>query len=364
MQKIEDLGYDDFFENHRVRLGLDISQIARVIAEHRGVYKVKNGESEYFAKITGKQVFEASSREDYPAVGDWVAMTRVDKEHAIIHTILPRKTIMQRKYGDKNKAGEKKEAQIIASNIDVAFVIESVDRDYNLNRIERYFAIAHEGGVYPAIILNKIDLISKEELDVKITEIKKRFAQTDVILTSTLTHEGVEELREYIIKGKTYCFLGSSGVGKSSLINNLLGSNTIRTGDVGMQSGRGKHTTTAREMYFLAEGGIVIDNPGVREVGMIDVRAGIEDSFTEITALAKQCKYSDCMHSHEPDCAVLEAVKEGKMDKDTYANYRSLKKETDHYEMTKSEKKEKNRQFGKFIKKAKKELKSFGHKDY
>lgn len=356
--KIRDLGYDEFFEANRVKLGLDVFQVARVIAEHRGAYEVKNAQGEYLAKITGKHIFEASSREDYPAVGDWVAITELEEGKAVIRSLLPRKTVMKRKYSGKN------ETQIIATNIDVVFAIESVDRDYSLNRLERYFAIASDGGIKPAIILNKIDLISKEELDSKIFQIKNRFKNVDVLLTSTLTEEGLDELKEYIVKGKTYCFLGSSGVGKSSLINKLIGQDKIKIGDIGSHSGRGKHTTTAREMYFLENGGIVVDNPGVREMGMTDTGAGIDSLFDEIAVLAEKCKFMDCTHIHEPGCEILSALKSGKLDKDKYSNYISLKKEAEYYEMTELEKKEKDRQFGKFIKKAKKDLTNYSHKYY
>ena len=358
IKKIEDLGYNSFFESNRVKLGLDIFQIARVIAEYKEAYKVKNINGEYLAKITGKQIFKASSREDYPAVGDWVAISELEEGKAIIHNILPRRTVIKRKYSSKN------EIQIIATNIDVAFVIESVDRDYNLNRLERYFAIANDGGIKPAIILNKIDLISKEKLYLKISQIKNRFEDIDVISTSTLTDEGLNELSMYIEKGKTYCFLGSSGVGKSSLINKLIGKNEIKIGDISLCSGRGKHTTTAREMYFLAQGGMVIDNPGMREVGMTDTNAGIDNLFDEITVLAKKCKFIDCTHIHEPGCEVLSTVKSGILNKDKYSNYISLKKEAEYFEMTKLEKKEKDQQFGRFVKKAKEDLKKYKHKDY
>lgn len=264
----------------------------------------------------------------------------------------------------KRKNSGKNETQIIATNIDVAFVIEAVDRDYNLNRIERYFAIAKDSNISPVVILNKIDLISQEELDLKITEMKNRLGDVEIIPTSNSTEEGLERLQKYITKNKTYCFLGSSGVGKSSLINKLLGEEIIKTEKIGARSGRGKHATTVREMYFLANGGIVIDNPGVREVGMTDASTGINNSFNEITALAKGCKYFDCTHIHEPGCAVLFALETGKIDKDKYTNYINLKKETGHYEMTQSEKKKKERQFGKFIKNAKRDLKKFRHKDY
>lgn len=356
--KIEDLGWDAFFESGRVELGSDIARIARVIAEHRGAYKVKNTDGEYLAGITGKRIFTAVSREDYPAVGDWVAISEPGEKTAVIESILPRRTAMKRKQSGKD------EIQIIATNIDVALVIESADRDYNLNRFERFFSIAADGGIRPALVLNKTDLIPKEELDVKLAEIKDRFKDIDIIVTSALTDEGLDVLKKYIVKGKTYCFLGSSGVGKSSLINRLLGETRVETGEIGSHSGRGRHVTTAREMYFLENGGIVIDNPGVREVGVTDVGAGIEGLFDEITLLAKRCKFVDCTHVHEPDCAVLSALQSGALNEDQYSNYIGLKKEADHYGLTESEKRVKNRQFGKFLKKAKKDLKRYGHKEY
>lgn len=348
--KNEDLGYDALFESNRKKLKLDNFSIARVVVEYKGAYKVKNAEDELLAKITGKQMFNALSREDYPAVGDWVAISKADKERAVIQGILPRKTIIKKKYSGKN------ETQIVATNIDTAFIVESVDRDYNLNRFERYFSIAADGGVKSAIILNKIDLISKKELDLKLTQIKNRFHDIDFIFTSTITDEGLNELRNYIIRGKTYCFLGSSGVGKSSLINILLGKNIIKTESIGSRTNRGKHVTTNREMYFLENGGIVIDNPGMREVGITDVGVGIDNLFDEITLLARNCKYTDCTHVHEPGCGVLIALNSGRLDKNKYLNYINLKKEAEHYEMTKTEKKEKDRKFGKFIMKAKKQL--------
>jgi ribosome biogenesis GTPase len=372
--KIEDLGYDALFESSRHKLKLDGFSVARVVIEYRGAYKVRSANGEYLAKITGKQMFSASSREDYPAVGDWVAITELNAERAVIHGVLPRRTIIKRRYGDRNKAGEKNETQIIAANIDVAFVVESVGRDYNLNRFERYFAIANDGGVKPAIVLNKIDLISKEELDLKMAQLKNRFSDIDIILTSAITNEGLNELKARISRGKTYCFLGSSGVGKSSLINKLLGENIIRTEDISFATGKGKHTTTNREMYFLPalrslgegaeNGGIVIDNPGMREVGITDVGAGIDSLFDEITILAKQCKYIDCTHTNEPGCEVLLALRSGKLDEDKYSNYIGLKREAEYYGMTELEKREKDRKFGKFVKKAKKELGERGHKDY
>jgi ribosome biogenesis GTPase / thiamine phosphate phosphatase len=356
--KLADLGYDEFFDLKWQSLELTNSSVDRVIAEHKGAYKVKGAEGEYWAKITGKQIFNATKRTDYPAVGDWVAITKLDQEQAVIQNILPRKTILQKKYS--NKA----DSQIIATNIDVAFIIESLDRDYNLNRFERYLVLANEGGIKPAIILNKIDLVTEADLNLIIEQIKNRLGNLDTIITSAITEQGLNKLTNYITKGKTYCFLGSSGVGKSSLINRLLKRNTIKTKGISDATGKGKHTTTARSMYFLENGGMVIDNPGIRQVGIADTGAGIENVFDEIILLSNECKYTDCTHLHEPGCAILKAVAEGTLDKAKYLNYIKLKKENAFYEMTELEKRKKDRQFGQFKKNAMERLREIKPKFY
>jgi ribosome biogenesis GTPase len=354
--KLEDLGYGEFFEANRANLGLAGFSVARVITD-----------GEYLAKITGKQMFAARSREDYPAVGDWVVITDLGEGQAVIHSVLPRKTIIKRK-----NSGRTNEIQIIAANIDAAFAVESVDGDFSLNRFERYFAIANDGGIKNVVILNKTDLISQKDLEERMAQIKNRFGDIDIIPTSTVADAGLNELKKYIEKGKTYCFLGSSGVGKSSLINKLIGKEIIGTKEIDSRTDRGRHTTTSREMYFLqsdssvslAVNGIVIDNPGMREVGMADAGAGIDDLFNEITALALDCKFADCTHAREAGCAVRAAIESGKLDEEKYNNYAKLKAESDFYEMNELEKRQKDRNFGKFLKTAKKQLKAQGHKDY
>jgi len=350
---LEDLGYSEFFESSRKALTAGNNAVARVIAEYKEAYRVKDTTGEYLAKITGKQMFKAVSREDYPAVGDWVAISKPDAALVVIQSVLPRKTILKRKYSNKS------ESQVIASNIDTAFIIESVDRDYNLNRFERYIALATDGKIKSAIVLNKIDLISESELNIKISQIKDRFNGIEVIPTSTVSDDGCNKLAVYITKGKTYCFLGSSGVGKSTLINKLLGENSIKTASISNSTGRGKHTTSSREMYFLENGGMVIDNPGMRQVGMTESDSGIDSVFDEIATLSLECQFIDCTHANEPGCAVLAAVEAGIVDQNKYVNYMKLKKETEYYEMTKLEKREKDYKFGKFVKNAKKQMKDY-----
>lgn len=349
--RLDELGYGEFLGSGKEPLVPAEYRVARVVAEHKGAYRVRGASGERVAKMTGKQIFTAVSREDYPAVGDWVTIAELDSEKAVILGILPRKTVLKKKYNDRQ------DVQIIGTNIDTAFVVESLDRDYNLNRFERYLVLANEGGIKPIIVLNKVDLVSEAELDERIDQIRKRFDGVDVISTSAVTEHGFEKLVNAIAKGKTYCFLGSSGVGKSSLINRLLKSDAIKTTEISDSANRGKHTTTTREMYFLENGGIVIDNPGTREVGIAAADVGIENVFDEIALLSEGCRYADCAHIHEPDCAVLKALEEKRLDEGRYRNYLRLKKENEYYGLTDFGKREKSRKFGKFVKKALKQLK-------
>jgi ribosome biogenesis GTPase len=321
---------------------------ARVIAQYRGKYRVKSDEGEYWAEVTGKHIYAASSQLDYPVVNDFVNIIELGHGQAVINEILPRKNVLTR------KAAGKDAVQPIAANVDTAFIVQAVDRDFNLNRFERYLTIVMAAKINPAFLLNKIDLISAQELAEKIAQIKDRFHDIKIITTSAAQENGIGALRKELQKGKVYCFVGSSGVGKSSLINNLLGKELLKTRLISAATKKGRHATTHRELFVLENGAMVIDNPGIREVGLADSGGAVENVFDEISDLAKGCKFDNCTHIHEPGCAVLAALDSGKLSKEKYENYIKLKKETDHYAMSSLEKKQRDRSFNRIVKSFKK----------
>ena len=257
----------------------------------------------------------------------------------------------------QRKASGKDEAQIIAANIDATFIIEAIDRDFNLNRFERYLSLVVSGKIEPIMVLNKTDLVSKAELAEKVSQVKTRFLKISILTTSVVGKNGIAELEKSIKAQKTYCLLGSSGVGKSSIINKLLGKNVLKTRNISLSTKKGKHATTHRELFTLENGGFIIDNPGMREVGMADAGAGIASVFNEIRELGKRCRFSDCKHTCETGCAVLAAVESKEIDKSKYLNYLKLKKEAEYYAMTKLEKRRKDRAFGKMVQKVMKDKK-------
>jgi ribosome biogenesis GTPase len=316
----------------------------RVVAQHRGKYRVGKDNNELWATVTGKKMFSAESQHDYPVVGDVVNIIKIGHNNAVITEILPRTSIIER------KAAGKDNPQPIAANVDTAFIVEAVDRDFNLNRFERYMTIASAGKISPILILNKTDLINPDELKEKTSLVKDRFKDALLLTTSILFDDGIKSLVGSIKKGKVHCFLGSSGVGKSSLINKLLGQELLRTKEISAQTNKGKHTTTHRELFILKNGGMVIDNPGMREVGLADAKEGVKNVFYDIEQLGKLCKFTDCSHLHEPGCSVLDALKSGNLSKEKYDNYLKLKKEADHYAMSSLEKKNRDRSFGRMVK--------------
>ncbi|WP_268034744.1 ribosome small subunit-dependent GTPase A [Algoriphagus sp. PAP.12] len=279
-----------------------------------------------------------------------MAISKYNEDEALIHAIYPRKTILERQAVGKH--GEK---QIIATNIDFAFIVLAIDRDFSINRIERYLTICNNSKVSPYIILSKIDLIDEDELSSLVSKVQERIPHIPIFTISNENLSGIKKIREVIKKGKTYCLLGSSGVGKSSLSNILLGNNSMKTDIISTSTNRGKHVTSHRELLILENGGILIDNPGMREVGMADVGKGLEETFDTIYELSKDCKFKDCTHINEKGCAVIEAIENGDLACSTYENFLKMEREKSHFESTVAEKRKKDKQFGKMMKNFKKD---------
>ncbi len=341
---LEHFGYNDNIEQLRTQHHLTDFEIGRVTSEHKERYTIRTEKGEFDAEITGNLRYTANTREDFPAVGDWVAISEYDDDKVLIHAILPRKTIITRQ-----AVGKQGEKQIIATNIDVAFIVQAVDRDFNINRMERYLTICNTSNVKPIIILNKIDLIDDTALTDLISKVQKRVTQAPVIAISNTSKKGIENVKAHLKKGKTYCLLGSSGVGKSSLLNNLSGKPLMKTNTISASTNKGRHITSHRELIILENGGIIIDNPGIREVGIADSVGGLEKTFEEIAELSLHCKFNDCSHTIETGCAVMAAVKSGEIDTSLYENYLKMKREKEHFESTVAEKRKREKNFGKMV---------------
>jgi len=348
--ELEDLGYNDKLENLRIENNLKDFEIGRVISEHKERYIVKTEKGEFESEITGNLRFSAKSREDFPAVGDWVALTTYDSDFSIIHKILPRYSIISRQ-----AVGQFGEIQIIATNIDYALLVQAVDRDFNINRLERYLTICYSTKVSPIIVLTKTDLITKQVKAEIIESINQRIKNTPIFAISNETQDGYEALKLIIEKGKTFCMLGSSGVGKSTLLNNLSGRSIMRTDSISQITSKGRHVTSHRELIVLDNGGILIDNPGMREVGIVDTAYGLETTFDKIFSLAQDCKFKDCTHTNETGCSVLKSLENGELDKSSYENFLKMEREKSHFESSIFERRKKDKDFGKMIKNYKKD---------
>jgi len=350
--RLEDFGYYDKLEEFRIGNNPDNLDIGRVIAEHKERYIVKTTKGEFEAEITGNLRFTAKSRIDFPAVGDWVTLKTYESDFAIIYQILPRFSIIKRQ-----AVGQFGEIQIIATNIDYAFLVQAVDRDSNINRLERYLTICNSSNVKPVIILSKTDLIDELRINEILYTINTRIKNVPIIAISNETLNGYEAVNGFIEKGKTYCMLGSSGVGKSTLLNNLSGKTKMRTDTISQSTNKGRHVTSHRELFVLENGGILIDNPGMREVGIADAACGLEITFDKIFQLSQYCKFKDCTHTNEVGCAIIEAVEKGEMDQSSYGNYLKMEREKAHFESTVAERRVKDKEFGKMVKNFKKDMK-------
>ncbi|MDI1431745.1 ribosome small subunit-dependent GTPase A [Polyangium sorediatum] len=300
---------------------------ARIVTEHRGAYRVHDGTSERWAVITGRLRHEAESALDMPAVGDWVVLDETpDTEgRAVIQAILPRRTAFVRR-----AAGLDKKPQVVAANVDHVFLVSSLNRDFSPRRLERYLALARESGAEPVILLSKADLVDPGPAIEAAAAIARG---VPIHASSSLTGEGIEIVHGYLRDNTTGVLLGSSGVGKSTLINRLLGEDRLATSPVRDDDDKGRHTTVRRELVVLPTGGIVIDTPGMREIGLWDTGSGLDEAFDDVAALAAHCRFSDCRHEKEPGCAVQKAVAEGALSADRLASYKNLQKEGDRLEM-------------------------------
>jgi ribosome biogenesis GTPase len=310
------LGYGPFFSEQHDRLERPDLVPARIAAEGRGHYRLL-GCRATSGELKGRLRHELGPSER-PVVGDWVLVVDCD-ERAVIHGILDRHTLMIRR-----AAGSKADVQVIAANVDLFFIVTSANRDFNLRRLERYLAAVLDSGALPAMVLNKIDLGA--DIEDMVEEMSAVGIGIPVMKVSAVTGAGMDELRGHIQRGKTIALIGSSGVGKSSIINRLLGDDVQAVRSL-RNDEKGRHATTRRELIELPEGGILIDTPGMRELGLLEDDGGIDNIFNDIVTLAERCRFKDCKHQGEPGCAVAAAVDAGELDAGRLASYHKLQRE-------------------------------------
>lgn len=350
--RLGELGFNNWLNKIIDPIKMDSFEIARVIAVDKESFVICSKNYEGRAELTGKLMYSAKTHLDYPTVGDWVYSQCFDENSvAIIHEVLPRKSILYRKV-----AGKKVEYQLIAANVDIAFLIQSLDANFNLRRLERYMAITLESRISPVVLLSKSDLMSPDEIQEKISDIRQHFPDVPVVSFSNLTTSGADAVRTLLTKGETFCLLGSSGVGKTTLLNNLIGEERYDTKTVRASDSKGRHSTTRRQLSLLDCGAIIIDTPGMRELGVVSAGIGINETFNEISKLSLNCQFLDCSHIHEKGCAILDAVAKGLIPEKRYQNYIKMTRESKYHTKTYLEKRRDDKAFGKMIKAVKKNI--------
>lgn len=312
--------------------------VGRILSQEKGLYRLVWAQGEQSAAVSGKFRYEIQMASDYPAVGDFVLFDANERgELGVIHAVLPRESAFIRK-----AAGASDGQQVVAANVDTVFLCMSLNRDFNLRRLERYLSIAWNSGATPVIVLTKADLC--DDLAGRRRDAESVAAQTTVLLTSVVDQDGYESVLPYLQPGRTVAFLGSSGVGKSTLINRLLGEDRLPTNGL-RDDDHGRHTTTRRSLMQTPQGGLVVDTPGMRELGLWDSAAGLDKTFAEIDALAASCRFADCTHTGEPGCAVRAAIEDASLSEARLAAYQKLKAENAYTENSARHLAEKNRKF-------------------
>jgi ribosome biogenesis GTPase len=328
---LESLGWDNNWLKQFEPFAREGLSPARIACAHRDAYDIWTEFGEMRAEVTGKFRYDTPVHADWPSVGDWVAVTpRIEEAAASIHAVLPRRSKFSRK-----AAGEETAEQIVAANVDIVFLVAGLDGDFNVRRMERYLTLAWESGARPVIVLNKSDVCA--DTAARVAEIDNVAFGTPVIVTSAASASGLDELSAMFTPGATGVFLGSSGVGKSSLVNALLGETRQTTQSVREDDSRGRHTTTNRELILLRGGGMVIDTPGMRELQLWIDEDGLDNAFTDVTALAQQCRFADCTHQTETGCAVKAAVESGALSAERLRSYLKLQREVRYFELRQSQ---------------------------
>ena len=328
---LTDLGWTEELEKEFAPLAKRGWVPARLIRDNKitygALYQDDEGDlDEEEVLMSGKVYHDAETDAELPAVGDWVALEfGSDEEETMIRHRLARRTCFSRKV-----PGKSSEEQVIAANVDVVVVVTDAGADFNLRRMERYFLLIERSGSKPVVLVNKSDLYEDDQNREAVEAIADLAPEADVFLTSAVESGGLEVIRRYLEKGRTVTIVGSSGVGKSTLINQLLGDDFQWTSEVNELTGKGRHTTTARELIVLPEGGILVDNPGMREIQMWTDEQTLRDSFADIKALAAECKFSDCKHGSDAGCAIRAAAERGDLDEGRFESYLRLDEEIEH----------------------------------
>ncbi len=323
-------GWDDFFEMQFEKYSKDDFTAGRVAIENKSNYLLYTEFGEMAAELSGKFHYNNEDAGSYPAVGDWVVIRPIPKEKkAVIEFVLERKNKFSRKEAFNDEDGETNE-QILSANIDYVFIMSSLNMEMNIRRIERYLTLALENNVTPVIILTKTDLC--DNIEEKISEVRTIALNTEILALSAFKKTGIEELRIYFEGNKTISFVGSSGVGKSTLINYLCGETVMDVSDIAQYKDRGRHTTSHRELIVLPTGGLIIDTPGMRQMRLWEGSRGLSETFQDIEKYIGMCKFTDCKHETEPGCAIKKAIDDGEFDEERFNNYLKLQREIIHFE--------------------------------